>query len=62
MKGRVATEWTLTEFPDDTAGVFTTATKDFMRWTGAENSNNSPTGGTQSPASVSMALRRDRVA
>jgi hypothetical protein len=57
MKGRVATEWVLTEFPDDTAGVYTIATKDFMIWTGAENPNNSPTGGPQSPrSSPSLAL------
>src|SRR5215218_201891 len=32
MKGRVATEWLLTEFPDDTkTGVM--ASKDYMKWT-----------------------------
>jgi hypothetical protein len=32
MKGRTATEWLLTEFPDDRAGKLVPATKDFMRW------------------------------
>ncbi len=33
MKGRVATEWLLTEFPDDTiANNNGIASKDFMRW------------------------------
>ena len=29
MKGRVSTEWLLTEFPDDTRSNFTAASKDF---------------------------------
>jgi len=41
MKGRTATEWLLTEFPDDTAATMASATKDFMRWT-ETNLNNSP--------------------
>jgi DNA-binding transcriptional regulator YhcF (GntR family) len=32
MKGRVSTEWLLTEFPDDTRTTFVAATKDFMKW------------------------------
>jgi hypothetical protein len=50
MKGRVATEWVLTEFPDDTTGVFATATKDFMKW-GDQNSFHSPMSDTHSPTS-----------
>jgi hypothetical protein len=50
LKGRAATEWLLTEFPDDTAGVFTAATKDFMKW-GRQNSFHSPTSDTHSPTS-----------
>ena len=62
MKGRVSTEWLLTEFPDDTQATSTTATKDFMRWT-PENSFHSPTSDPHSPTSgPPMALRRDRVA
>jgi DNA-binding transcriptional MocR family regulator len=48
MKGRVSTEWLLTEFPDDTQATFTTASKDFMRWM-PENSFHSPTPDTNSP-------------
>lgn len=33
MKGRVSTEWLLTEFADDTQSSATMPTKDFMRWT-----------------------------
>src|ERR1700682_3942251 len=33
MKARVATEWLLTEFPDDTSSIPAIASKDFMRWT-----------------------------
>ena len=63
MKGRAATEWLLTEFSDDTSTTMALPTKDFMRWTGPENSDNSPTPRTHSPASgPPMALRRDRVA
>jgi len=50
MKGRVATEWVLTEFPDDTAGVFTAASKDFMKWT-RQKAFHSPTSDTHSPTS-----------
>jgi len=32
LKGRAATEWLLTEFPDDTTGISVVATKDFMKW------------------------------
>src|SRR6476469_3711621 len=31
MKGRVATEWLLTELPDDTAATIGIASKDFMK-------------------------------
>jgi DNA-binding transcriptional regulator YhcF (GntR family) len=74
MKGRVSTEWLLTEFPDDTqAGVGQIATKDFMKWTTAIsclgptkeplNSFHGPSGDTYSTTSEPpMALRRDRVA
>jgi hypothetical protein len=31
MKGRVATEWLLTEFPDDTTATTGIASKDFMK-------------------------------
>lgn len=48
MKGRVATEWLLTEFPDDTSSVTAFATKDFMKWTPA-NSFHSPTPDPHSP-------------
>jgi hypothetical protein len=62
MKGRVSTEWLLTEFPDDTQATFTEATKDFMKWT-PENLFHSPTSDTYSPTSgPPVALRRDRVA
>jgi DNA-binding transcriptional regulator YhcF (GntR family) len=37
MKGRAATEWLLTEFPDDTTAMAAVATMDFMKWTGIEN-------------------------
>jgi hypothetical protein len=33
MKGRVSTEWRLTEFPDDTQAMSMTASNDFMKWT-----------------------------
>lgn len=61
MKGRVSTEWRLTEFADDTVpGKL--ATKDFTRWT-PDNSFHSPTSDRHSPTSgPGMALRRDRVA
>ena len=62
MKGRVSTEWLLTEFPDDIQAAYTVASKDFMKWT-PENSVHSPTSDTDSPASgPAMVLRRDRVA
>jgi DNA-binding transcriptional MocR family regulator len=43
MKGRVSTEWLLTEFADDTSGVSgpAFASKEFMRWTPG-NSFHSP--------------------
>lgn len=50
MKGRVSTEWLLTEFPDDTQATFTTASKDFMRWI-PENAFHSATPDTNSPTS-----------
>ncbi|WP_224742073.1 helix-turn-helix domain-containing protein [Bradyrhizobium sp. 2S1] len=50
MKGRVSTEWLLTEFPDDTQATLMTASKDFMRWT-PNNSFHSPMSDTNSPMS-----------
>jgi hypothetical protein len=50
LKGRVATEWLLTEFPDDTSSVTAFATKDFMKWT-PPKSFHSPTTDTHSPTS-----------
>jgi DNA-binding transcriptional MocR family regulator len=62
MKGRVSTEWLLTEFPDDTRGSFREASKDFMKWT-SEKSFHSPISDRHSPTSEPpMDLRRDRVA
>lgn len=64
MKGRVSTEWLLTEFPDDTKGSLgaAIATKDFMSWEPGK-SFHSPTSDTHSPTSEPpMDLRRDRVA
>jgi hypothetical protein len=49
IKGRVASEWLLTEFPDDTkTGVL--STKDFMKWS-PQNSFHSPTSEPNSPTS-----------
>jgi len=73
VKGRISTEWLLTEFPDDTLASANIATKTFMSWTPAprvrsptretQNSFNSPTGKTQSPIrDPAVAPRRDRVA
>jgi hypothetical protein len=62
MKGRVSTEWLLTEFPDDTQAMSMTASKDFMKWT-PENSFHSLMSDTHSPTSEPpMIPRRDRVA
>jgi hypothetical protein len=63
MKGRIATEWTLTEFPDDTTTTTTgIASKDFMRWT-PPNSFHSPTTDTHSPTTEpGVDLTRDCVA
>ncbi|GAA0005556.1 hypothetical protein [Bradyrhizobium diazoefficiens] len=62
MKGRAATEWLLTEFPDERTAGPSIATKEFMSWT-PENSFHSPVSDTQSPTSEPpLALRRDRVA
>ena len=62
MKGRVATEWLLTEFPDDTNATTGIASKDFMKWT-PQNSFHSPISNTHSPtAGPRVDLRRDRVA
>jgi len=47
VKGRAATEWLLTEFPDDTAGTTSIASKDFMKWT-PQNSFHSVTTDTHS--------------
>jgi len=49
IKGRVSTEWLLTEFPDDTkTGVL--STKEFMKWT-PEKSFHGPTSEPNSPTS-----------
>ncbi len=62
MKGRVATEWLLTEFADDTSSTLALPTNDFMKWS-PKNSFHSPNSDTHSPMSgPPMALRRDRVA
>lgn len=63
VKGRMATEWLLTEFPDDTKATGQiTGSKDFMSWK-PENSFHSPTSDTHSPTSAPpLALTRDRVA
>jgi hypothetical protein len=63
MKGRVSTEWALTEFPDDTQATGAQlASKDFMSWK-PEKSFHSPTADTHSPTSEPhLDLRRDRVA
>jgi hypothetical protein len=62
MKGRVATEWRLTEFADDTSPTLIEATKDFMKWS-ADNPLHGPTLGTTGPISgTSQILPRDRVA
>jgi hypothetical protein len=64
MKGRVSTEWLLTEFADDTKGALGPAvgSKDFMSWAPGK-SFHSPTSDTHSPMSEPpMDLRRDRVA
>jgi hypothetical protein len=62
MKGRVATEWLLTEFPDDTTATTGIASKDFMKWTPL-NSFHSPISDTHSPTTEpGVDLRRDRVA
>ena len=62
MKGRISTEWLLTEFPDDTQGTSIMASKDFMKWT-PENSFHSPTSDTHSPISgPPLALQWDCVA
>jgi hypothetical protein len=61
MKGRVATEWLLTEFPDDTTATTGIASKDFLKWT-PQNSFHSPTTDTHSPTSEpGVDLTRDRV-
>jgi hypothetical protein len=62
MKGRVSTEWLLTEFPDDTKGISAFASKDFMKWV-PEKLNNSPTSRPHSPAmGTVVSLTWDRVA
>ena len=62
MKGRVSTEWLLSEFPDDTTATTGIASKDFMKWT-PQNSFHSPISDTHSPTSgPGVDLRRDRVA
>ena len=63
-KGRVSTEWLLTEFADDTKGNTLAATGDktFMKWA-PEKANNSLTSDTNSlTTGPDVALRRDRVA
>jgi hypothetical protein len=62
LKGRVSTEWLLTEFADDTKATIEIARKDFMQWS-PEKENNSLTSDTNSlTREPPMALRRDRVA
>lgn len=65
MKGRVSTEWLLTEFADDTKAN-SIPTKDFMKWlppTPGAVSFNSPTSDAISPTSEPhLELSRDRVA
>jgi DNA-binding transcriptional MocR family regulator len=62
MKGRVATEWLLTEFPDDTSSISIVASKEFMKWT-PPKSFYSPTSDTHSPISEPRVdLTRDCVA
>lgn len=63
-KGRVSTEWLLTEFPDDTITTSgpIVASKDFMKWA-PENSFHGPTTETDSPATTPpVDLTWDRVA
>lgn len=43
VKGRVATEWLLTEFSDDTTATLSPPTKDFMRWSEPDTSDDRPT-------------------
>jgi hypothetical protein len=63
VKGRVATEWLLTEFADDRHGGMTAlGTKDFMKWP-PQNSFHSPTTDTHSPTTEpGVALTWDCVA
>ena len=62
MKGRVSTEWRLTEFPDNTVGNNNFATKEFMSWQ-PQKTFHGPISNTLSPASEPLvALTRDRVA
>jgi DNA-binding transcriptional MocR family regulator len=62
MKGRVSTEWALTEFPDDTTTTTGIASKDFMKWK-PQNSFHSPTSDTHSPTTEpGVDLTWDRVA
>jgi DNA-binding transcriptional MocR family regulator len=73
MKGRVSTEWLLTEYADDRQANPTIATKDFMKWTAqppAHRPTREPSNSFHSPTSFThsltreppVALRRDRVA
>lgn len=62
LKGRVATEWLLTEFPDDTTATTGIASKDFMKWK-LENSSHSPTVNAHSATTEPVVdLTRDCVA
>lgn len=62
LKGRIATEWLLTEFPADTTATNGIASKDFMKWA-PQNSFHSPTSDTHSPTTEpGVDLRRDCVA
>ena len=62
VKGRAATEWLLTEFPDDTSSIAAIASKDFMRWT-PPKSFHSPISDTHSPTTEpGVDLTRDCVA
>ena len=60
-KGRVAREWLLTEFADDTRAR-STPTKEFMRWRPGISFNSAPTGTDSAPAGTEMYPVRDAAA
>jgi DNA-binding transcriptional MocR family regulator len=43
VKGRLATEWLLTEFSDDTNGTLALPAKDFMHWAERDTPDDCPT-------------------